>query len=105
MEPKYNPYIVYHTQQNIVLTCVSDDANPSNAVIYEWNSPSGTLNSQNFTIAAADNTHSGQYSCIAKNIAGTSNKTNKQISVHCKLWCSYYDVKEIKVIKVNNKHT
>ncbi|CAC5384794.1 unnamed protein product [Mytilus coruscus] len=83
-EPIYNPYIVYHKQRNIVLTCVIDNANPSKAVLYEWNSPSGTVNTQNLklTIPTVTNLHSGQYSCTATNIADTSNKTTKQINVH-----------------------
>lgn len=84
MEPIYNPYIVYHNQLDVILICVIDDANPSTAVKYEWNSPSGTMNTQTIIIPTVTNLHSGQYSCTATNIAGTSNKATKQINVHCK---------------------
>ncbi|XP_076110544.1 limbic system-associated membrane protein-like [Mytilus galloprovincialis] len=82
MEPIYNPYIVYHNQRDAVLICVIDDANPSKAVTYEWNSPSGTVNTQNLTIPSVTKLHSGLYSCTASNIAGTSNKATKQLNVH-----------------------
>ncbi|CAC5360968.1 unnamed protein product [Mytilus coruscus] len=82
MEPKYNPYIVSHKQQNIVLTCVIDDANPADDVTYEWNSPSGTVITQNLTIPTANHSHTGQYSCTATNIAGTSHRTTKQLIVN-----------------------
>ncbi|VDH97102.1 Hypothetical predicted protein [Mytilus galloprovincialis] len=82
MQPIYNPYIVYHNQHDVVLICVIDDANPSKYVTYEWNSPSGTVNSQNLTIPTVTKLHNGQYSCTATNIAGTSNKATKQINVH-----------------------
>ncbi|XP_063416734.1 muscle, skeletal receptor tyrosine-protein kinase-like [Mytilus trossulus] len=62
--------------------CVIDDANPSTAVTYEWNSPSGTMNTQTITIPTVTNLHSGQYSCTATNIAGPSIKATKQIDVH-----------------------
>lgn len=84
MEPIYNPYIVYHNQRDAVLICVIDDANPSKAVTYEWNSPRGTVNTQNLTIPSVTKLHSVLYSCTASNIAGTSNKATKQLNVHCK---------------------
>ncbi|XP_052063365.1 B-cell receptor CD22-like isoform X2 [Mytilus californianus] len=82
MEPKYNPYILYQNQQNVVLACVTDDANPADIIAYQWNSPSGTANSQNITISTVNEIHSGQYSCSATNLAGTSNVSTKQIDVH-----------------------
>ncbi|XP_076109165.1 limbic system-associated membrane protein-like [Mytilus galloprovincialis] len=82
MEPIYNPYIVYHNQRDVVLICVIDDANPSTAVTYKWNSPSSTMNTQNISITTVTNLDSGQYVCTAKNIAGTSNKATKQINMH-----------------------
>ncbi|CAC5421801.1 HMCN [Mytilus coruscus] len=82
LKPKYDPYIVYQGQHNIVLTCVIDDGNPADFVTYEWNSPIGTVNTHNLTILTVNNSHSGQYSCTATNNAGTSDKATKQIDVH-----------------------
>ncbi|XP_071174749.1 cell adhesion molecule Dscam1-like [Mytilus edulis] len=82
MEPEYNPYILYQDQQNVVLSCVIDDANPADIIAYHWNSPRGTINSHNINIATVKTPHSGQYSCTATNIAGTSNVSTKQVDVH-----------------------
>ncbi|XP_063442035.1 hemicentin-1-like [Mytilus trossulus] len=82
MKPIYNPYNVYQNQQDVVLICEIDDANPSEAVTYKWNSPSRTVNTQNLTIPTVTKLHNGQYSCTATNIAGTSNKATKQLNVH-----------------------
>lgn len=96
----YNPYIVYEDHQNVVLSCAIDEANPAAPVTYEWNRTSGIENTQNITIVSINKSHSGQYSCSATNIAGTSAITTKQINVHCKS-CIFFYFRQIGVNHVN----
>ncbi|CAC5419492.1 unnamed protein product [Mytilus coruscus] len=77
IEPSYNPYILYEGQQNIELLCVIDDANPT-----------------------VDITDSGQYSCSAMNLIGTSDIIWKQLDVQYQPEIS--DIQDYNVTEGNN---
>ncbi|CAC5419491.1 unnamed protein product [Mytilus coruscus] len=77
--PNYNPYILYERQQNIVFSCVINDANPSSNIMYNWNHPDGSysIRGEFLTISTVLRGHSGLYSCNATNSVGTSKITMK----------------------------
>ncbi|VDI07194.1 Hypothetical predicted protein [Mytilus galloprovincialis] len=81
MYPGYNPYILYEGQQNIKLTCVIIDANPTVDIMYNWTNAGAPINGQVMSITNVLRKDNGQYSCTAINMIGISNTISKRLDI------------------------
>ncbi|VDI70101.1 Hypothetical predicted protein [Mytilus galloprovincialis] len=69
------------TTEELFKVNVLSEANPVDAIMYQWKYPAGTIRNGVLTITTVSKRHNGQYSCSATNSVGTSIRTGKQIDV------------------------